>query len=80
MSQILAKSKLLVTHFHQSDPAQSKLREFWQELNLPDHKLVQDVLIILLLVLGVCFLFLAELFVNFENVSIEEWAMIVLNY
>ncbi|KAG6461997.1 hypothetical protein O3G_MSEX012986 [Manduca sexta] len=43
MVQILVKARRIVTHFNDSNQAQSKLRDLQQELNLSDHQLVQDV-------------------------------------
>lgn len=86
MSQIIAKSRRIVTHFNHSNIAQSKLRDLRRELHLPDHQLVQDVstrwnssyymMSRLLEQKRTVSLYLAETSVNFENLSTEEWILL----
>lgn len=86
MAGILVKSRRIVTHFNHSNQAQSKLRDLQQELNLPDHKLVQDVctrwnstyymISRLLEQKRPVSLYLAETSVNFENLSTEQWKIL----
>lgn len=87
MAQILVKSRRIVTHFNHSNQAQSKLRDLQQALNLSYHQLVQDVctrwnstyymISRLFEQKRAVSLYLAETSVNFENLSNEEWQILV---
>ncbi|CAG5034776.1 unnamed protein product [Parnassius apollo] len=43
VQQMIVAARRIVTHFNHSDLAEQKLKSIQQELNLPNHQLVQDV-------------------------------------